>query len=155
VNDVDSLREVEAIRQLKARYCRFLDAKDWGAWRKLFADDMVGDFTGSGGGKIAGGDDVTAYVQRILGNPSRVSVHHVHAPEIELTSATTARGIWPMEDVVRFAPGVTLHGYGHYRETYEKTDREWRIKSLALTRLRMDFVILFVPISIPLRFITK
>ncbi|MGB6766333.1 MAG: DUF4440 domain-containing protein, partial [Mycobacterium sp.] len=27
-----------------------------------------------------------------------------------------------------------LHGAGHYRETYEKQDGTWRIKTLHLTR---------------------
>jgi hypothetical protein len=31
-----------------------------------------------------------------------------------------------------------MHGYGHYHETYEKTDGRWRISSLKLTRLRVD-----------------
>jgi hypothetical protein len=62
----------------------------------------------------------------------------VHAPEIELTSETTARGVWALEDVVRFGPGVNLRGYGHYHETYEKIDGQWRIKSSKLTRLRVD-----------------
>ena len=33
--------EVEAIRQLKARYCRFLDAKDAESWRSVFTTDVV------------------------------------------------------------------------------------------------------------------
>jgi hypothetical protein len=41
--DVDSLYEIEAIKQLKARYCRYLDTKDWEAWRTIFADDFVSD----------------------------------------------------------------------------------------------------------------
>ena len=52
-------------------------------------------------------------------------MHQVHAPEIELTSPTTARGVWALEDVVRFGPGVNLRGYGHYTETYEKVDGQW------------------------------
>ena len=32
-----------------------------------------------------------------------VTVHHGHMPEIELTSPTTARGIWAMEDMLRYA----------------------------------------------------
>ena len=31
----------EAIRRLKARYCRFLDTKDYEAWKALFAHDVV------------------------------------------------------------------------------------------------------------------
>jgi ketosteroid isomerase-like protein len=33
--------ELEAIRQLKARYCRFLDTKDFESWRGLFTRDVV------------------------------------------------------------------------------------------------------------------
>ena len=31
-----------------------------------------------------------------------------------------------------------MHGYGHYHETYEKLDGRWLIKTIALTRLRVD-----------------
>ncbi len=65
-------------------------------------------------------------------------MHQVHAPEIVLTSATTARAVWALEDVVRLAPGVNLRGYGHYDETYEKIDGRWLITSSTLTRLRED-----------------
>ena len=33
---------------------------------------------------------------------------------------------------------MNLRGYGHYRETYEKVDGQWRITSSKLTRLRED-----------------
>lgn len=33
--------ELEAIRQLKARYCRFLDTKDLESWRGVFTADVV------------------------------------------------------------------------------------------------------------------
>ena len=33
--------DIEAIRLLKARYCRFLDTRDIDAWRELFAPDVV------------------------------------------------------------------------------------------------------------------
>ena len=33
--------DLEAIRQLKARYCRFLDAKDVEGWRSVFTADVV------------------------------------------------------------------------------------------------------------------
>ena len=65
-------------------------------------------------------------------------MHQVHAPDIELDSPSTAHGVWALEDVVRFGPGVNLRGYGHYTETYEKLDGAWRIKSSTLTRLRED-----------------
>jgi hypothetical protein len=132
------LPEVESIKQLKARYCRLLDAKDWVAWREIFADDFVSDTAEAGGKVIAGADDFVAYIQKTLGKASQPTVHQVHAPEIALTSPTTATGLWALNDVVRLAPGVNLNGYGHYHETYEKIDGQWRIKTSKLTRLRED-----------------
>lgn len=139
MDDTTVLLELEALKQLKARYCRFLDTKDWGAWRGLFADDFVSDTSESGGKVIEGADEFVAFLRKTLGKESRVTAHQVHAPELELTSATTARGVWALEDVVRFAPGVNLRGYGHYHETYVKVDGEWKFQSSKLTRLRVDF----------------
>ncbi|WP_375482071.1 nuclear transport factor 2 family protein [uncultured Mycobacterium sp.] len=130
--------EIESIKQLKARYCRYLDTKDWEAWRGIFADDFVSDTAEAGGKVIVGADEFVAFIRATLGKPSQPTVHQVHAPEIELTSPTTARGVWALEDVVRLAPGLNLNGYGHYHETYLKIDGRWRIKTSKLTRLRED-----------------
>ncbi|APE13988.1 DUF4440 domain-containing protein [Mycobacterium sp. WY10] len=134
----DEAAEIEAIKKLKARYCRLLDTKDWTGWRQIFTDDFVSDTTPSGGVLITGADSMVDFIKKTLGKPSQPTVHQVHAPEIELTSPTTATGIWALNDVVRLAPGVNLAGYGHYHETYEKTDGQWRIKTSTLTRLRED-----------------
>ena len=143
-----TLLEIEAIKQLKARYCRYLDAKDWAAWRGIFTDDFFSDTSQAGGKVIEGADEFVAFTHASLGKPSQVTAHQVHAPEIELLSATTARGVWALEDVVRLAPGVTLRGYGHYHETYEKIDGQWRIKSSTLTRLREDIFNAFFSVYI-------
>jgi hypothetical protein len=137
----EALRDIEAIKQLKARYCRHLDAKDWVSWRTIFADDFVSELAVSGGRRRVGADAFIAYARSTLGKPSQCTVHHVHAPEITLTSATTARGIWAMTDLVRLLPAVTLHGHGHYHETYEKQDGQWCITSSRLTRLREDIAL--------------
>jgi len=41
-------------------------------------------------------------------------------------------------DHVSFTDGRELSGFGHYHETYQKADGTWRIKTLKLTRIRMD-----------------
>jgi hypothetical protein len=137
----EALRDVEAIKHLKARYCRHLDAKDWVSWRALFTDDFVSELAVTGGRSRLGADDFIAYTRSTLGKPSQCTVHHVHAPEISLTSMTTAHGVWGMTDLVRLLPAVTLHGHGHYHETYEKRDGQWRITSSRLTRLREDITL--------------
>ncbi|MDY6999369.1 MAG: nuclear transport factor 2 family protein [Actinomycetota bacterium] len=136
MDDVTVLLEMEAIKQLKARYCRLLDTKQWDAWRELFADDFVSDTAQSGGTVIAGADAFVAFVRKNLG--TQPTVHQVHAPEIEITAPDAATGVWALNDVVRLAPGVNLNGFGHYHETYTKVDGQWRIETSTLTRLRED-----------------
>src|SRR5687767_9098273 len=128
--------DVEAIRQLKARYFRTMDTKDWDAMRQVFTDDVVVDTSSSGGGIVEGADEFLTFLRGVIGDV--VTVHHGHMPEIEITSATTATGIWAMEDMLRWPSGAEMHGYGHYHETYEKVDGQWRINSTTLTRLRVD-----------------
>jgi uncharacterized protein (TIGR02246 family) len=129
--------DIEAIRQLKARYFRTMDTKDWAGMRQVFADDVVMDTSSSGGGVITGADEFMAFLEPTLQDV--VTVHHGHMPEIQITSPTTATGIWSMEDMLRWPDGTEMHGFGHYHETYEKVDGEWRIKTSTLTRLRTDF----------------
>ena len=131
--------DIEAIKQLKARYFRMMDAKDWDGLAAVFTADVEIDMTGEGGGVTR---SVAEYMPFLRENIETVTtVHHGHMPEIELTSPATATGIWAMEDELWWPEGGPLghlHGYGHYHETYEKTPAGWRIKTMTLTRLRRD-----------------
>ena len=128
--------DLDAIRQVKARYFRMMDTKNWAAMREVFADDVAMDTTGAGGRVVHGADEFMAGLQKVLAGA--VTVHHGHMPEIELTSPTTARGIWALHDIVIWPDGTRLDGYGHYEETYGKIDGEWKITSSILTRLHSD-----------------
>ena len=129
--------DIEAIRRLKARYFRCLDTKDWAQLETVFAPDVEIDMRGEGGAVTHRAAEFVASLEAVLG--SATTVHHGHMPEIEITSATTATGIWSMEDMLRWPDGTEMHGYGHYLETYERVDGEWRIATSTLTRLRTDF----------------
>jgi len=70
-----------------------------------------------------------------------VSVHQGRNVEIEFTSDTTASGIWSMTDRLYFPANgefSLMTGYGHYRETYEKIDGNWQIKTTHVTRIRVE-----------------
>ncbi len=139
MDDVAELKAIEAIKSLKAKYCRLLDTKQWDGWRAIFTDDFFSDTTGSRGGKkIKRADEFVAFVRSVLDDPKKITCHQVHAPEIELTSETTANGIWALEDLLRVGWGFNFQGRGHYHETYEKINGVWLIQSSALTRLRED-----------------
>ncbi len=144
---LEQLLAIEEIKQLKARYFRFLDEKRWAELAEVFSDDaemdVSGEFVRSGQdpelGRIKGGGKaIAALIGQALENV--VSVHHGHMPEITITNPTTAEGVWAMEDLLQFAEGPmrSLHGFGHYHERYVKTERGWRIQKLVLTRLRVD-----------------
>jgi uncharacterized protein (TIGR02246 family) len=131
--------DVDAIKQLKARYFRMLDTKDWDGFRQVFTDDVVIDTTESGGERIEGADEFLSYLADVLAGTT--TVHQGHMPEITLTSDTTATGIWALHDIVIWPGGTRLDGFGHYHEAYEKTDDGWRIASSKLTRLHTDFAV--------------
>jgi uncharacterized protein (TIGR02246 family) len=128
--------DFEAIRQLKARYFRTMDTKDWNGMRRVFTDDAVIDTSEAGGSTITGADAFMIFLEQTLADA--VTVHQGHMPEITMTSPTTASGIWALNDIVIFPNGVRLDGYGHYHESYERVDGEWRIASSRLTRLHTD-----------------
>ena len=148
---MDEWREIEAIKQLKARYFRVLDTKQWVAWGALFTEDAVVKVhsevsTWSEPTEprqvFRGASAIMTQVRDLIDNS--VTVHHGHMPEIELVSPTEAKGIWAMEDIVENV-GARMRGHGHYHETYHKTDGGWRIATLELTRLRMESVTLTKP----------
>lgn len=140
MTDLDAsqmLLDIELIKQLKARYFRCVDAKQWDELKALFTDDARWDVDGgSGHYEWNSPDEFIAHVSKSLG--AGVSVHHGHMPEIELIDATNARGIWAMFDYVDVPDKPARQGYGHYHETYRKEPAGWRIASLKLTRLRVD-----------------
>lgn len=145
MDPLQRLLDIEEIKQLKGRYFRCFDTKDWEGWLGVFTDDVVLEFSlgvpprdGSREveftrleGKQGLRDFVVPYT-----DPAQ-TVHQGHTPEIEILSETEARGIWAMEDIVDHFTDVA-HGFGHYHETYRKMDGAWRIATVRLTRLRIS-----------------
>jgi hypothetical protein len=139
------LMAIEEIKALKARYFRCMDNKDWKGLEDVFTPDVTTDFRDSTGQHneamlMQGAAPYVAMLSPIL--QPLVTVHHGHTPEINVISPIEAKGIWAMEDKL-WAPEGTmpwkfLHGYGHYHETYDKNSGRWLIKSIRLSRLRVD-----------------
>ena len=134
---IDEITDRIAICELKARYCRFLDTKQWDNWAQLFTEDMLLDTSAAGGpAPITGRDAVVAMVRQSI--EAAHTAHQVHTPEISIDGAV-AEGIWAMQDRVVFESGDAITGYRHYTETYVKHQGEWRIATSKLTRLHLDF----------------
>ena len=131
--------DVEQIKQLKARYFRRMDTKDWAGLVEVFTSDVIIDMRGEGGGVTESASAFVTPLSEMLADV--VTVHHGHMPEITIDSKDSASGVWAMEDMLWWPEGSPLkhlHGYGHYHETYARTVDGWRIATMTLTRLRRD-----------------
>ena len=121
---LDELTAIEEIKKLKGRYCRVLDTKDWDGYGNIFTRDAtlnVDTGVGTMGGdpqpipEVRGRAEIQSSISRML--HGTITVHQCHTPEIELTSPTTATGIWAMEDIVEWPrPNhhSNVYGRGYY-----------------------------------------
>lgn len=146
MNDVERLSIIDAIQQLKARYFRTLDSKDWVGYQNVFTPDLLADMRDANGQRdesqlIRGAATYVAGLAPLLQDV--ITVHHGHSPEIQVVSASEATGIWAMEDKLWPGDGSPLpfrhlHGYGHYHERYLRWEGEWRISEIRLSRLHVE-----------------
>lgn len=135
------LPDREQLRELKARYCRYADTKQWAALRRLMTDDA----TFAGFGSAPDGctpDEFVAGVARRLS--TAVSVHHCTMPEFTFTGPDEATGTWAMTDRLEWPEGFRpseapdargFIGYGHYVERYRRDESGWRFARIELSRL--------------------
>lgn len=143
---LEELNIREAIKDLKARYCYHIDLKEWDLYANLFSEDAILDVDQSVSTRgrapnpmprITGRAAIRTFMPQLL--DSADTVHQVHAPIITVTSPTTAKAIWAMEDVVRMT-GFHIQGRGHYHETYVLIDGQWYIASLYLSRTWVEIL---------------
>jgi hypothetical protein len=131
---------IDQVRQAKARYCRYVDTRQWDAFVNLFIpspDVRIYD---------AAGELLVAFSSReVFAAASRdylagaQSIHQLHNDELTQVSESDIRAIWSMEDYILFPDAADgrpsrHHGYGHYHENWVLTDDGWRIASLELRR---------------------
>ena len=107
--------------------------------RQVFTDDVVIDTSEAGGDVVHGADEFMTFLQDALGEA--VTVHQGHMPEIELTSDTTATGIWALQ---RHRDLAQRHAPRRLRplprDVREGARRLADASPRRLTRLHADFV---------------
>jgi hypothetical protein len=142
MDNLERLVAIEDIKNLKARYLRCADGKQWDEFETLFTPDAefighdVGDF------RVKGTHEFRQYSEKFL--VDCLSVHHVLAPEITFIDDKTAKVVWVMTDMLRWEKGDPIDGYkkidgwGHYHETCIKTRDGWRMSSWELTRVKLE-----------------
>lgn len=125
---MQELIDKEAIKELKARYFRGLDTKDWDLFRSTMTDDVKGRYSG-GQLSFDGLKDLVGFMIENLSIGTVATMHHGHHPEISIDeSGETATGIWYLQDMVIDLVGKTrLYGAAIYNDEYRKVDGEWKI----------------------------
>ena len=132
-----------AIAKVKARYCRFLDTKDWAAYTDLFTEDFILDTSTAGGAPpVHGREAAVTYIRSCVEHAK--TAHHVHNPEMTI-EGDTAQVIWAMQDRVIWPEDRAAlvnekghTGFGQYHETYTRKDGRWRIAKSRLLYLIYD-----------------
>lgn len=140
---LQQMLDYKEILELKARFGRLADAKDWQGFLGVFSPDATFDL---GMGELMHG--AQTYVDAVRGMlEGAVSLHRFLMPEITFQSATEASGIWMLNDYNEWpADPVTgernaYKGYGREYETYRKIDGAWKIASWRLRYDRLDPVL--------------
>lgn len=116
-------RDVREICQLKYRYLRTLDTKDWDGFEDCFLPDATADYNGLVFDDRAA---LVAYMRENLGEDI-ITMHQAHHPEIEV-DGEVATGRWYLQDkVVAEAFRFMLEGAAFYTDRYVRTDQGWRV----------------------------
>lgn len=136
--DVRDLVAIEEIRQLKYRYFRTLDLKQWDEFGDCLAEDVVARYGTQAMDEPLHFDSRAAVVEYMTANlgPGIISVHVANHPEISV-EGDTATGSWAFEDIVLVpAFEVRVRGAGYYQDEYRRDpDGRWRIASTRYERI--------------------
>lgn len=128
---IQRLEDIEAIRQLKHRYCAFCD-EDYNADKlaPLFTEDAVWD--GGPMGRFEGRDAIHAFFSATT-EAVPFAIHHVTNPIIEV-EGDVATGHWYLWQPMTFAAtGQAIWLAARYEDRYRRHNDEWRFEHVQLT----------------------
>ena len=121
MDPVERLVAIEEIKQLKARYQRALDMAQWDVFEQCLTEDFS-VFEDGLDERIHGRDLVLQSVKMgfDLFQEQGGWKHWVILPEIDVTSPTTATGLWTFA-----VPGI---GNCWYEDRYAVEDGRWKVQ---------------------------
>ena len=130
---LDRLESIEAIKQLKARYCAGCDDDhDPDTLVDLFLPDGVWEATSNG--RYEGADAIRGFFAELRASGRiKNSAHHALNPIIEV-NGDEATGHWRL--IMLYTANLPdgdvqyLRIIGWYRETYRRTNGQWRFRTL-------------------------
>ena len=127
------LEDIEAIKRLKAKYWRCLDRKLWTEMEDVFAKDATADYGPKY--RLAGREAILQFLKASLGPDSVSTSHGGHSPDIDITGATTAKGIWTLNNLMTRESGTRIMEWGHYEDEYVEEGGRWSISRTKIIRI--------------------
>lgn len=129
------LEAIELIKQLKARYFRFLDTADFDGLKTVFTADAKIHFRSpTYNHHKTGWHEIEAFFKASF-TPTKFGIHNGHHPEITVIG-DTATGIWYLHDrFISLDDGVSIEGSALYKDKYIKEQGEWKIAFSEYDRL--------------------
>jgi hypothetical protein len=129
---VQVLEDIEAIKQLKAKYLRCVDRNLWGELEECFVEDAEAHYGENL--DFEGRKAILDFLKGTIGQESFICSHECHLPEIEVTGDTTARATWKLHDYLIIQPNSTMTGWAYYDEECVKVNGVWKIKVIGYRR---------------------
>lgn len=130
---ITRLEDIEAIRQLQARYQRCVDMRNWEELADCFTEDAISEYD-SGQLSYNGRNAIITFLKKALTQSISCS-HMIHGSEIELTDNEHATGVWYLEDYLLHKWFfVKMHGAAVYHISYRKTNDRWQICRIGYER---------------------
>ncbi len=126
---VNELRDIEAIKRLKATYCHLIDAGRWDALGKLFTEDARCDYGFFG---IYHGRDqiVNEFFRGLVSSAASFNAHMVHNPIIDVRG-DGASGAWYLTAQTTIQPAnQAVWVMGLYHDEFRRVGGLWKLASL-------------------------
>ncbi len=124
---LQALEDIEAIRQLKARYLFSCDRKDAVTMRGCFVDGNV-EIDYGVVGQFDNADALVKVFVEIGCHDYMVEMHHGVNPQIDRVSEELARGTWGLHYFLINTRDRTLTQLGgYYEDEYARTAGGWKI----------------------------
>jgi len=129
------LEAIELIKQLKARYFRFLDTRNIEGLQSVFTADATARFKGPDYDfDLSGWPALEAFYRKSF-SADAFGMHNGHHPEIDV-AGDHATGIWYLQDIfVQLKHDITVMGSALYEDEYRRQDGVWRIATTGYVRL--------------------
>jgi SnoaL-like domain len=126
---VQELEDSEAIKQLKARYCLYVDSGEPDKVADLFIEQAVWD--GGVVGRYEGREAIRTFM-RNLPHLLSFALHYVTNPHIEI-HGDRATGQWYLlEPCTMVASDQAVWGTARYEDRYVKVGGEWKFAEVTL-----------------------